>query len=96
MSTKIFDWNRALTNQTLLSLALMGRHISDEENSEVDNGRGDGTQEGLGDDDGGVQLEVKDQSFRPVWKDNAGEYLRRIRGCGLSATENVKDNVKEK
>ena len=23
ISTKIFDWNRALTNQTLLSLALM-------------------------------------------------------------------------
>ena len=31
----------------------LDRHISDEENSEVDNGRGDGTQEGLGDDDGG-------------------------------------------
>ena len=34
-----------------------------------------------------VQLEVKDQSFRPVWKDDAGEYLRGIRGCGSSATE---------
>ena len=32
-------------------------------------------------------MEVKDQSFRPVWKDDAGEYLRGIRGCGSSATE---------
>ena len=62
-------------------------HSSDKENSEVDNRRGNGTQEGLGDNDGGIQLEVKDRSFRPVWKDNAGEYLRGIRGCGSSATE---------
>ena len=36
---------------------------------------------------GGVQLEVKDQSFRPIWKDDAGEYLRGIRERGSSAIE---------
>ena len=41
----------------------------------------------MGDNDGGVQLEVKDQSFRPIWKDDAGEYLRGIRERGSSAIE---------
>ncbi len=27
ISTKIFDWNQALTNQTLLSLALMDKFL---------------------------------------------------------------------
>lgn len=35
----------------------------------------------------GVQLEVEDQSFKPVWKDDGGEYLRGIRRCGSLATE---------
>ena len=60
---------------------------ADEESLEVDNGRGDNTQEGLGDNDGGVQLEDEDPIFRPVWKDNAGGYLRGVRGCGSSTTE---------
>lgn len=50
-----------------------------------DNVRGDNTLEGLG-DDGAVQLEVKEHSFKPVWKDDAGSYLRGIQGCGSSAT----------
>ena len=49
-----------------------------------DNVRGDNTLEGLG-DDGAVQLEVKEHSFKPVWKDDAGSYLRGIQGCGSSA-----------
>ena len=36
--------------------------------------RGDDTLEGLG-DNGGVQLEVKEYSFKPVWKGDAGSYL---------------------
>ena len=67
---------------------------SDEENSAVDNGRGHGTQEGLGDNDGGGQLEIKDQSFRPVSKDDASEYLRGIRGVVHRPQKNVKDDVK--
>ena len=48
---------------------------------------GDSIQEGLGDNDEEVQLKVEDHSIQPVCKDNAGEYLRGIRGCGSSATE---------
>ena len=58
----------------------------DEEELGVDDGRGDNTQEGLGDNDGGVKLEDKDPIFRPVCKDNAGGYLRGVRGCGSSTT----------
>ena len=60
---------------------------SDEDNVEVDNKLGDNTYEGLGDQDGGVQVGDKERSFRPVWKDDAGSYLRGIKGCGSSATE---------
>lgn len=38
--------------------------------------RADNTLEGLG-DNGGVQSEVKENSFRPVCKNDAGSYLRR-------------------
>ena len=41
----------------------------------------------MGDNDEGVQLEVKDNIIQPVWNDDAGEYLRGIRGCGSSAIE---------
>ena len=41
----------------------------------------------MGDNDGRVPLEVEDPIFRPVWKDNAGRYLRGVRGCGSSTTE---------
>ena len=58
---------------------------SEEDSLEVDNKRGDNTHEGLGDH---VQLGVKESSFRPIWKDDAGSYLRGIKGCGSSATEN--------
>lgn len=51
----------------------------------VDNVRGDNKHEGLGDNEG-AQLEVKERSFKPVWKDNSGSYLRGIQGCGSSAT----------
>ena len=67
---------------------------SDEENSGVDNGRGDGTQERLGDNNGGVQLELEDHSFKPVWKDDAGHNLRGVRGCGSSATEKLESRRK--
>ena len=63
----------------------LGERSSDEENSEVDSGGGDNTKEGLEDNNGGVQLKV--EGFRPVWKDDAGGYLRGLRGCGLSTTE---------
>ena len=69
---------------------------SDEESLEVDDGRGDNTQEGLRDNDGGVPLEVEDPIFRPVWKDNAGGYLRGVRGCGSSTTEKRKRQRKRK
>ena len=60
---------------------------SDEDNVEVDNRRGDNTHAGLGDQDGGVQLGDKERSFRPVWKDDAGSYLRGMKRYGSSATE---------
>lgn len=52
---------------------------SDKENVDADDGRGDNTKEGLGDDDGGIQLEVEDNNFRRVWKDDADGYLQGVR-----------------
>ena len=34
----------------------------------------------------GVQLEVEDNTFKLVWKDNAGGYLRGVRTCGTLTT----------
>ena len=52
-------------------------------------------QEGLGDNDGEVPLEVENPIFRPVWKDNAGGYLRGVEGGVCQPQKNVRDNVKE-
>ena len=62
---------------------------SDEEEEKVirDNGREKVTHEGLGDDEGGVQLEIEECTFEPIWRSDAGGYLRGVRGCGSSATE---------
>lgn len=63
---------------------------SDDDHLEVDNKRGDNnTHEGLGvgDQDGGLQLGVEDRIFRLVCKDDAGSYLRGMKGCGSSAIE---------
>ena len=54
----------------------------------IEKRRGDGIYEGLGDDDnGGVQLEGEERTFKPNWKGDAGGHLRGVRGCGSSATE---------
>ena len=59
---------------------------SGEENP-VDNRDEENTYERLGDNDGGILLEVEDRSFRPIWNDNAGGYLREMRGGGSSANK---------
>ena len=59
---------------------------SDEENP-VDNRDEENIYEGLGDNDGGLLLNVEDRSSRPIWNDNAGGYLRGMRGCGSLATK---------
>ena len=43
--------------------------------------------EGLGDDKGGVQLEIEKRTFEPKWKSDAGGYLQGVRSCGSSATD---------
>ena len=53
----------------------------------MDNRDEENIYEGLGDNDGGLLLNVEDRSFRPIWNDNAGGYLRGMRGCGLLATK---------
>lgn len=55
----------------------------------VENMRGEGTStcDGLGLDDGGVQLITQGQTFKPTWRGDASGYLRRVRGCGSSATK---------
>ena len=55
------------------------------DNVRGDDLRGEHTLEGLGENKR-VQLEVKENSFRPVWKDDAGSYLRGVQGCRSSAT----------
>ena len=63
---------------------------SDEEEEErggtKDNRKEEGTREGLGDDEGGVLLETRKHIFEPVWRDDAGGYLRGVRGYGSLAT----------
>ena len=75
------------SNESNIEDSSLDEPSSDENNMEVNNKRGDHTREGLGDQDGGLQLGVEERSFRPVWKDDAGSYLRGIKGCGSSATE---------
>ena len=85
MSTKTPNWNLALSSQTLMSLALMSaapmtkarRWIM--ERAIIHRKDWEPTM--------GVQLGVEDPIFRPVWKDDAGVYLRGVRGCGSSTTE---------
>ena len=60
---------------------------SEDEDLVVENKRGDSTCEGLGDDDGGVQLGSEKRIFKPTWRQDADGYLRGVRGCGSSATE---------
>ena len=68
----------------------LDRYSSDEENLDEEENGGDGTQEALEDDNGGVQLEAKKDIIVPVWKDDVGGHLRGIRGCGSLATEKCK------
>ena len=70
---------------------------SDGEEEKVieDSKRGEDIREGLGDDEGGVQLEIEERIFEPKWKSDAGGYLRGVRGCGLSATE-TRENRRKK
>lgn len=74
------------SDESILDEPSLDEPSSEEENS-VDNQDEENTYKGLGDNDGGVLLEVEDRSFRPTWNDNAGGYLRGIRGCGSSATK---------
>lgn len=60
---------------------------TEKDNLVVENKRGDGTCDGLGDDDGGVQLRAEERTFKPTWREDAGDYLRGVRGCGSSATK---------
>ena len=46
-------------------------------------------------DNGGVQSKVKENSFKPVWKNDAGSYLWGIQGCGLSAATKCKKRHKQ-
>ena len=61
----------------------------EEEEEEVtkDNRKEEGTRKGLRDDQGRVLLESKKHTFEPVWKSDAGGYLRGVRGCRSSATK---------
>lgn len=60
---------------------------TEEDNLVVENTRGDGTacDDGLGVDDGGVQLRAEEPTFKPTWRGDTGGYLRGVRGCGSSA-----------
>ena len=47
----------------------------EEEVIEVHSKRGEDIREGLGDDEGRVQLEIEERTFEPKWKSDAGGYL---------------------
>ena len=63
----------------------------EEEEVREDNRKEKGVYEGLGDNEGGVQLETEERTeertFKPRWKSDAGDYLRGVRGCGSSTTK---------
>ncbi len=60
---------------------------SDEEEGVIgENRKEEGVHEGLGDNEGGVQLEIEERTFEPKWTSDAGDYLRGVRGCGSSRT----------
>ncbi len=81
-------WSESSSDESDFVESCFDGYNSVEENlDEGENGGGDSTQEGLGDNDEGVQLEGKEHIIQPVWNDNSGEYLRGIRGCGSSAKE---------
>ena len=67
---------------------------SKEDNLEVDHKWENNAHERLGDHDGWVQLGVEKRSLRPIWKDDAGNYLQGIQGCGLSATKKCEKQLK--
>ena len=71
MSTKSHYWNPAQMSQTS-NLVLMNPALKKVIWGWTMYG-GDNTLEGLG-DNGGVQSEVKENSFRLVWKNDAGSY----------------------
>ncbi len=77
-----YDESESSSDESNLEDSSLDESTSEESNLVVDNVRGDNKHEGLG-DNGGAQLEG---SFKPVWKDNPGSYLRGIQGCGSSAT----------
>lgn len=49
---------------------------------------------GLGDDEGGVELEIEERTSEPKWKSDAGDYLRGVRGCSSLAIEKRKKKRK--
>ncbi len=65
MSTKIFDWNPAHESNFVES-SFDGYNSVEENLDERENGGGDSTQKGLGNNDEGVQLEVKESIIQPV------------------------------
>lgn len=53
-----------------------------------DDGKEEGTRQGLGDDEGGVLLDDNKRILKLVWEKDAGGYLQGVRGCGPAATKN--------
>lgn len=54
---------------------------TEKNNLVVENKGGDGTYDGLGVDDGGVQLRAEEQqNFKPTWRGDAGGYLQGVQG----------------
>ena len=68
---------------------------SEEEDLVVENKKGDSTFESLRDNDGRLQLGDEEHALKPTWRQDASGYLRRVRGCGSSATEKRECHGKE-
>lgn len=69
---------------------------SAEEDLVIENKRGDSTCEGLGNNDGEVQLKSRERTFKPTWREDAGGYLWGLRGCRSSATNKRERRCKKK
>ena len=60
-----------------------------------ENRKEEGVHEGLGDNEGGVQLEIEEYTFEPNWKSDADDYLRGVRGCGSLRTNKCEKRRKK-
>ena len=68
---------------------------SKEEDLVVENKRRDCTYEGLGNEDGGVQLGGEERALKPTWREDAGGYLRWVTRMWFGGSRKTRETTEE-